>query len=123
MVERSLREGVLSMSSLVSESAVLRALNDNLRCFHYGLVVISRGIAALPREVWAEIITAVAKFDAFTPDNDPYGEHDCAAVDIGGLSVIWKIDYYDPTLLHQSDDPTNPEVTRRVLTIMLAEEY
>jgi hypothetical protein len=111
------------MSSLVSESAIISALNDNLRCFHYGLVVISRGIAALPREVWAEIITAVAKFDAFTPDNDPYGEHDCAAVAVGALSVIWKIDYYDPTLLHHSDDPTNPEVTRRVLTIMLAEEY
>lgn len=110
--------------SLVSESTVIAAFNDNLRRFHTGgLVVISQGMAALDREVWREVVAAVATFDAFTKDNDPYGEHDCAVVDVQGLSVIWKIDYYDPTMLHGSDDPTNPEVTRRVLTIMLAEEY
>lgn len=112
------------MSSFVSESAVISALNDSLRRCHYGgLVVISRGIAALDRQVWAEVIKAVAAFDAFTADNDPYGEHDCAMVEFGPLSVVFKIDYYDTTLLYHSDDPTNTEITRRVLTIMLAEEY
>ena len=112
------------MSSLVSESSVIAVLNDNLRRFHCGgMVVISRGIAALDRKVWADVIVSVAEFDAFTPDNDPYGEHDCAVVDIGPLKVIWKIDYFDPAMLHHSDDPSDPEKTRRVLTIMLAEEY
>lgn len=112
------------MSSLVSESKVIAMLNDNLRRFHSGgMVVISRGIAALPRQVWAEVLVAVAEFDRFSPDNDPYGEHDCAVVEVGPLTVIFKIDYYDPSLLHQSDDPTDPEKTRRVMTIMLAEEY
>ena len=112
------------MSSLVSESAVIAALNDNLRRFHTGgMVVISRGIAALPREVWAEVIVAVAEFNRFGPDNDPYGEHDCAVAEVGPLRVIWKIDYYDPTMLHHSNDPTDPRITRRVMTIMLAEEY
>lgn len=112
------------MSSLVSESAVIAVLNDSLRRFHTGgMVVISRGIAALPREVWAEVILAVAEFDRFSPDNDPYEEHDCAVVEIGPLRVIWKIDYYDPTMLHHSNDPTDPRITRRVMTIMLAEEY
>ena len=59
------------MRSLVSENKVIAALNDSLRRFHTGgMVVISRGIAALPREVWAEVIVAVAEFTAFTPHND-----------------------------------------------------
>nr|WP_295463723.1 DUF3768 domain-containing protein [Mesorhizobium sp.] len=39
------------------------------------------------------------------------------------MRVIFKIDYFDPTLLHRSDDPTDPNITRRVMTIMLTEEY
>lgn len=31
--------------------------------------------------------------------------------------------YYDKTLMNHSPDPTNPSVTERVITIMLAEEY
>ena len=112
------------MSSLVSESKVIAALNDNLRCFHAGgMVVISRGIATLDRTIWAEVIVAVAKFDDFTSGNDPYGEHDCAIVDLDGLKVIWKIDYFDPSMLYHSDDPSDPNQTKRVMTIMLAEEY
>jgi hypothetical protein len=41
----------------------------------------------------------------------------------GRLRVIWKINYLDPTMLHHSDDPTDLGITRRVMTIMLAEEY
>ncbi len=112
------------MSSLIPEGRVIATLNDNLRRLHTsGMVTMSRGIAALSREVWAKVIVAVAEFDNFTPDNDPYGEHDCAVVDVDGLQVIWKIDYFDPSMLHHSDDPTDPNVTKRVLTIMLAEEY
>lgn len=112
------------MSSLLAEHERIRILNDHLRCLHRGgMVVISRGIAAMPRKVWAEVILAVAKFEAFTPDNDPYGEHDCAVVEAASMSVIFKIDYFDPTLLHHSDDPTDPSLTRRVMTIMLTEEY
>lgn len=111
------------MSSL-TDSDRIRILNDHLRRLHRGgMVVISRGVAAMPRLAWADIIMAVAKFEGFTPDNDPYAEHDCASVDVGGLQVIFKIDYYDPTLLHHSDNPTNPRITKRVMTIMLAEEY
>jgi uncharacterized protein DUF3768 len=70
-----------------------------------------------------EAVGAVQRFDAFTDDNDPHGEHDFGALDLAGRRLFWKIDYYDLHLRHGSDDPANPDVTRRVITLMLAEEY
>jgi hypothetical protein len=37
---------------------------------------------------------AVTHFDAFTPDNDPYGEHDFGLVRVNGHVVLFKIDAY-----------------------------
>lgn len=66
---------------------------------------------------------AVQTFLAFTPDNDPHGEHDFGAFDLGGQRLFWKIDYYDRDLRYASDDPADPDITTRVLTIMMASEY
>jgi len=102
----------------------LRALNDQLRTTGKGgSVVITAGVAALPAVHQAEIFAAVQGFDRFTPDNDPYGEHDCASLQAAGQEVMFKIDYYDRTLSHHSPDPADPDLTRRVLTIMLVSEY
>jgi Protein of unknown function (DUF3768) len=38
-------------------------------------------------------------------------------------SVFRLIDYYDPTLTYHSEDPADPTITHRMITIMLAEEY
>lgn len=84
-------------------------------------LVITQGIAAL--DDLDAIIAAVQSFDAFTPSNDPYGEHDFGSIEHDGQTVFWKFDYYDLDMLMHSPDPADPTVTCRVLTVMLADEY
>jgi Protein of unknown function (DUF3768) len=105
-------------------TARIRALNDRLRTAGLGGdVVLSGGVAALPGPVLVAVMAAVQAFDRFSPDNDPFGEHDCAALEVDGRRVLFKIDYHDAGLRGGSPDPADPGATRRVLTIMLAEEY
>ena len=107
-----------------SRAERIRALNDQLR--HFGLCgtfFVTSGVASLEWTRLVRVMDAVVEFDAFGPDNDPHGEHDCAVVAVAGVSVIWKIDYYNQALTGLSPDPADPSVTRRILTIMLASEY
>jgi hypothetical protein len=99
-------------------------LNDELRQHHRGgLIVLTCGLEALGPEVVQTVVDAVSRFEAFTSDNDPYGEHDFGSVEVQGHRVFFKIDYYDLDLTYRSPDPADPIVTRRVMTLMLAEEY
>lgn len=103
---------------------VIRRLNDDLRREgRDGKVMITQGVQALRQELLQQVLDVVKTFDDFTPDNDPHGEHDFGSFKVDGVSVFWKIDYYDRTMEAGSPDPSDPEVTTRVLTIMLAEEY
>ena len=105
-------------------TARVRALNDQLRTTGQGgQLVVTHGIAALDLSAKAAIFAAVQEFDRFTPDNDPYGEHDFGALDVVGERVMFKIDYYNRAMAGHSPDAANPDVTTRVLTIMLASEY
>ncbi len=81
----------------------------------------------------------IETYDAFTEDNDPYGERDFGTIYQLGDGrwtterprlhedererVFWKFDYYDRDMRFASEDATNPTITRRVLTIMLSDEY
>jgi len=106
------------------KAARIRELNDHLRCDAVGgRIVITRGIEALGPEGVGQVLTTVARFDEFSEDNDPWGEHDCAVLTVNGRRVIFKIDYYDLELRYHSPDASDPAVTQRVLTVMLAEEY
>lgn len=99
-------------------------LNDAFRRSLTGrIVVITRGVAALPESHRNAAVEAVRRFETFDEDNDPAGEHDFGACDIAGARLFWKIDYYDLSREMASPDPANPAVTTRVLTILLADEY
>ena len=102
----------------------IRELNDQLRQnFADGVAVMTPGIAALGAEAVERIVKTIAVFDDFCHANDPHEEHDFGAFDADGHRVLFKIDYYDESLTYHSPDPADPAVTKRVITIMLAEEY
>lgn len=123
-----------------SRSERIARLNDRARQA-MGLAcvaVATEGFRSLPEAEQSRVRELVETYDAFMPDNDPYGERDFGAIyrDADGrwtttypaqgkptAKVFWKIDAYDRALSFGSEDPANPAVTRRVLTIMLASEY
>ena len=99
-------------------------LNDAFRTtLSGGKVMMTSGVDELPACVKAEALVQVAMFSKFSADNDPYDEHDFGSFDLVGRKFYWKIDYYDKTLRYGSEDPSDPECTTRVLTLMLAIEY
>ena len=112
------------MSDAPLKTGRIRELNDQLRCKGIGgRVVITRGIEALGTDGVRTVLAAVMRFDDFSEDNDPWGEHDCAVLTVDGRRIVFKIDYYDRDLRWHSPDASDPAVTERVLTIMLSEEY
>lgn len=103
----------------------VQRLNDALRRGEvmHGNIVLTSGIQELGDDAIASLLTNIAEFDRFNEDNDPYGEHDYGSITHGEDTIFWKIDYFDRDLKWHSPDKANPEVTQRVLTIMLASEY
>ena len=102
----------------------IATLNDNFRkTFTGGQVLLTAGIAAMSSEDKANIVSMVRNFNDFTEDNNVYGERDFGSFDYKGEKILWKIDYYDLNHKYMSEDPSNPDITNRVLTIMTVYEY
>jgi Protein of unknown function (DUF3768) len=102
----------------------IRALNDQLRQnLATGVAVRTPGVAALGQAATARIIKTIAVFDDFCHSNDPHEEHDFGSFEAEGHTIFFKIDYFDRSLTYHSPDPTDPAVTVRVITVMLADEY
>ena len=102
----------------------IATLNDNFRkSFIGGQVLLTAGIAAMSSEDKANIVSMVQNFNDFTEDNNVYGERDFGSFDYKGEKILWKIDYYDLNHKYMSEDPSNPDITNRVLTILLSCEY
>ena len=101
-----------------TDGARIAALNDIFRASGFQFF-ITRGVREL--EYVDGLVALVRRFHSFTPDNDPYGEHDFGTIMWLGTKVFWKIDYYDAALKYGSD-PLDRHC-QRVLTIMLASEY
>jgi len=113
------------MSALTSTASRIAELNDRFRrsLSGGGHRVMTAGVASLPPDDQVGILELVMDFDAFTPENDPHGEHDFGSFEHAGERIFWKIDTYaDDSLSCGAEDPADPKAVR-VLTIMLAEEY
>ena len=102
----------------------IKTLNDNLRkTFTGGQVLLTAGIDSMSLDDKANILSMVRNFNDFNEGNDPYNEHDFLSIDYKGNKIFAKIDYYDLNYEFMSENPADPAVTNRVLTIMLAEEW
>lgn len=109
---------------LDQSKARIRELNDALRReMTGGQWLLTPGVISLGQEAMMVAIKAIQSFDAFTPDNDPHGEHDFGSVQVEGETLFWKIDYLDNDREYASPDPSNADLTERILTLMLASEY
>ena len=130
-----------ALATVREQTARIARLNDMARqamgvaC----TAVATVGFRSLPEADQSQVHELIETFDAFDEDNDPYGERDFGCVyqlgdgcwtterprvsDDERERVFWKLDYYDRDLRFASEDAANPAVTRRVLTIMLADEY
>jgi hypothetical protein len=113
----------MSINAL-SKSARIAELNDEFRkTGNGGKTVMTRVVADLPVEVISRAVAIVQTFNGFTEDNDPHGEHDFFSFEVAEQKFFWKCDYYDREMEFGSEDPSDPERTTRVATLMLASDY
>lgn len=123
------------------QTEAIRQLNDAARARPGSASIANAtiGFHALPDADRFAALALIVRYDRFDGNNDPYGEHDFGTVyklasgawtqtppddDLTiAQKVFWKVDYYDNSLRNGSEAPWDARVTKRVLTIMLAEEY
>ena len=108
----------------MNKTEIIRELNDEARrSFKNVQVMLALGIRTRPEKEIAEILKRVRTFNNFNKNNDVYGEHDYLSFDYKGEKIIAKIDYYDQNYRFMSENPADPTITNRVMTIMTGEEY
>lgn len=123
---------------MTDHTALTRRLNDMTRSqpeIANASWVMTQGVAALlisddgddpPKPDaarFAMLRATLAAFNHWPKGNDPYEEHDFGAFDLFGERLFFNIDYYHPDHDTLAPVPSSIELCRRVLTIMLADEY
>ncbi len=98
--------------------ANIATANDVFRRIGFN-TTLTQGVHSLPDV--CGLLNEVSRFNTFTEDNDPYGEHDFGSLNWHGEKIFWKIDYYNPTLSGWCDPLSKG--CRRIMTVMLASEY
>ena len=103
---------------------VIAGLNDQLRKTGVGgTIMITQSVRRLAGFDAEALAAALANYSGFDADNDPHGARNFGDLSLWGCDLLWKIDYYDLDLKFGSDDPADPGVTHRVLTVLLASEW
>jgi hypothetical protein len=110
-------------------TARIKELNDAFRKGErpdLGRIMLTSGIRELAA-AWPlgdlAIYIKVQTYSDFNEDNNPHGENDFGSFEFAGEKCFWQISYYDKSMEYGSEDPSDPEKTTRVLTIMRASEY
>lgn len=100
------------------EVSKIALLNDKFRKSGCGIVLTNgaQSVEDLPG-----LLQAIRNYNDFNASNDSWGERDFGSLVWYGDKVFWKIDYYDQNLKYW-EEPTS-DGCKRVMTIMLAEEY
>ena len=106
-----------------NQNARIRELNDAFRqSFVGGVIVITPALEELSSKVRERVLERVRTFDEWNDKDEPFGEHDFGAFKIDGVDFFWSIECYDRSMQRGTDDPTDPEKTTRVLTVMTGED-
>jgi len=106
------------------DTASIARHNDMLRTHGIGGEIFATpGVTNLSHDMRGRVLIAIKEFNDFDSGNDPYAEHDFGSVEIEGQRFFFKIEAYDASYQFASEDPFDPAKTRRVMTIMRAEEY
>lgn len=109
----------------MGNAARIAELNDQFRKnpTRFGKAYTTDGVTAHGPEFVHRALAATVAFEAFTADNDPYGERDFGSFQLDGETLFWKIDYHDKANPDcGAEDPSDPTTTTRILTIMLSDE-
>lgn len=118
------RRRIIDLAEERRRAQKIARLNDQLRReAPQGAFLMTSGVRALGSETIDRIVKIIREYRDFSDLSDPYGEHDFGAFSVDDSRLFWKIDYYDLTVSFGSHDPTDPSMTTRILTVMLAEEY
>ena len=114
------------MSNVDNSACEIALHNDRFRITLspvLGKVVVTGGVLLKGDAFTTKAIGLVRQFNDFNDGNDPYGERDFGTVEVYNEIVNWKFDYFDRRYKYLSENPADPEVTRRVLTIYLAHQH
>ena len=112
------------MNQEKAATETLTSTNDQVRqTLMRDRLYVTSGVHQLGDAMMARIFAAIETYEDFTPANDPHGEHDFGVIEIDQERIFWKLDYFDNAREYHSPDVLNRSVTKRVLTVMLADEY
>lgn len=100
-------------------AAQIAKLNDRFRGMALDVIVTKGVVHGVPDVIG--LLKAIERFNSFTEDNDPHGEHDFGSLKWHGDTIFWKIDYYEKEYQYWCDPLSSK--CKRVMTIMLASEY
>jgi hypothetical protein len=110
----------------LTDNVKIRALNEAFRrTLNGGQVVFTGDLAGREAKdlILQHRVLGAVRVAPIDPDNDPYGEADFGKVEVDGDEFFWKIEYYDFTMEFGSENPADPAITTRVLTIFYSHDY